>query len=600
METQQANPFPTELTVLAREIDFAQDDFALYFAQVNSPVQRDKLIAQLKELLAQKQISTIEMAYTEPVRYLLRDIRERLRARGREGEWAKGRNGNDNADQRPLASSPTRPLADPPLCLIITGLEHSIKPDDPNPPLLAHLNLARPFYGEIPHPFVLWLPDYALTALVRIAPDFWAWRSGLFEFETPPIASLVVMRDENVINACRIVPSTTSSSPLLQTADYLAYAEAHQQPSASTYDTLAAELPKLLIYLEQAYQTRQWAEVRRLMWALSVTKERELGFLWVRGYWDELRTGLESAIDAARAARDKRETAAFRALLALVCHQTGDYVEARREYRRALEGFEKLGLRESLAAVYHQLGNLAQERGNYDEAEGRYQQSLQLDEALGNEAGKAKTVHQLGVLAQNKGHYVEARQLYEQSLQIEERNANPLGIARTRHSLARLAQASENYLQAEQLYLQSWQTYQELGHQLGIASTSHQLGNLAQATGNENLAQQRYEDSLAIHQRLGNKSALAATTHQLAMLAQERGDYTKAQTLYEQSLHMKQQLGDPAGIARTWHQLGILAQQRGDYNSARRLYEQSLAISQELGNKVGCANTIAQLASLAQ
>ena len=31
---------------------------------------------------------------------------------------------------------------------------------------------------------MIWLPDYAVTAVARFAPDFWAWRSGVFEFET--------------------------------------------------------------------------------------------------------------------------------------------------------------------------------------------------------------------------------------------------------------------------------------------------------------------------------------------------------------------------------------------------------------------------------
>ena len=36
----------------------------------------------------------------------------------------------------------------------------------------------------MPHPLVIWLPDYAVTAVAALAPDFWAWRSGVFEFET--------------------------------------------------------------------------------------------------------------------------------------------------------------------------------------------------------------------------------------------------------------------------------------------------------------------------------------------------------------------------------------------------------------------------------
>src|SRR5690606_13038766 len=37
----------------------------------------------------------------------------------------------------------------------------------------------------VPVPIVLWLPEYALRAIIRGAPDFWAWRSGVFDFSTP-------------------------------------------------------------------------------------------------------------------------------------------------------------------------------------------------------------------------------------------------------------------------------------------------------------------------------------------------------------------------------------------------------------------------------
>ena len=38
-------------------------------------------------------------------------------------------------------------------------------------------NFPKSFSG----PVLIWLPDYALTRLAREAPDFWGWRSGVFE-----------------------------------------------------------------------------------------------------------------------------------------------------------------------------------------------------------------------------------------------------------------------------------------------------------------------------------------------------------------------------------------------------------------------------------
>ncbi len=35
---------------------------------------------------------------------------------------------------------------------------------------------------DVPHPILFFLPDYALTRLAKYAPDFWAWRRGVFRF----------------------------------------------------------------------------------------------------------------------------------------------------------------------------------------------------------------------------------------------------------------------------------------------------------------------------------------------------------------------------------------------------------------------------------
>ena len=63
------------------------------------------------------------------------------------------------------------------------GLESGIPYDQPNSRILAELNLGRDLFPrDVPSPLVIWLPDYAVTAVARFAPDFWAWRSGVFEF----------------------------------------------------------------------------------------------------------------------------------------------------------------------------------------------------------------------------------------------------------------------------------------------------------------------------------------------------------------------------------------------------------------------------------
>lgn len=70
------------------------------------------------------------------------------------------------------------------LVVIIRGLENSIGIFGDYPPVLTDLNFVRDAYKtSLPHPVLFILPDYAISRLAKFAPDFWDWRSGVFQFK---------------------------------------------------------------------------------------------------------------------------------------------------------------------------------------------------------------------------------------------------------------------------------------------------------------------------------------------------------------------------------------------------------------------------------
>ncbi len=88
--------------------------------------------------------------------------------------------------------------------LCITGLEKSLNPyikegyggqgdyyrEDTVPPILGHLNWQRErFRDDFNTCLVFFLPKFAIKYFIRRAPDFYDWRSGVFEF--PPDKKLL-------------------------------------------------------------------------------------------------------------------------------------------------------------------------------------------------------------------------------------------------------------------------------------------------------------------------------------------------------------------------------------------------------------------------
>lgn len=61
------------------------------------------------------------------------------------------------------------------------GLENVMPSTDPYR-ALGQLNERRGRYQQLTRPVVFWVPEYVLRLIATKAPDFWAWRSGVYEF----------------------------------------------------------------------------------------------------------------------------------------------------------------------------------------------------------------------------------------------------------------------------------------------------------------------------------------------------------------------------------------------------------------------------------
>jgi tetratricopeptide (TPR) repeat protein len=250
------------------------------------------------------------------------------------------------------------------------------------------------------------------------------------------------------------------------------------------------------------------------------------------------------------------------------------------------------------AAWIHQLGILAQKRGDYDEAERHYRQALDINERLRNETGIARGHHQLGMIAQDRGDYDAAERHYQRALDIKERLDDQVDMAITYGQLGNLARIRSDHDEAERQYRRALEIFERLGNQVGMAACYHQLGMLASDRGDDDEAARQYQRSLDINEELGNQADMASSYHELGILAHNRGDYDEAERQYQRSLDIKERLGNQAGMASSYHQLGILAQDRGDHDEAARQYQRAIAILERLGNQADVATSYSRLGLL--
>jgi len=328
---------------LVRALDYAEG-FWLGFAKSNTPAQRRRLAALCRDLLEPLKIRVLEIELNEPITDLLPVLRERL------------------AEEQPAGGEDTPPddshgrRGRPKLAIFVHGLERSIPSREAYPPLLSSLNLRRElFRQEVPHPLLLWLPDYALTALARKAPDFWAWRSGLYEF----------------------APEREAAEQSLET---LRGEELHITESLSEQakrERLSMLKGLLDDYRELGDSSHEQEARANILNEIGLAHE-------VLGEWTEAKEAYGASLTIYRKLNDDSGQAIVLHNLGGIAQDQGEMDEARRLYGESLEIKKRLGNQAGVASTLHQLGMLAEDESNLEEAARLFREALSIFERLGS------------------------------------------------------------------------------------------------------------------------------------------------------------------------------------------------------------------------
>ncbi|MFZ1315403.1 tetratricopeptide repeat protein [Methanothrix sp.] len=446
------------------------EGFRLGLVKCNQPVQRRQMADLLKEMLV-GEVQIQEVDLKEPVDDLRAAVGQLLTEGGQTGTGKR--------------------------VLMVFGFEQSI-PSEGSVPALEGLNLSRDLFPcDFPFPFLLWLPDYALTRLAREAPDFWGWRSGVFEF-VPDRMLMTTMESATITGMYPEGLSLEKKKERLASLEGLVWDYSEMKRGERENRSYAAVLDRLA-YLR--FQLGDYPESRRL-YNESLKIWQDLG-------------------ERSGEARTLHN-------LGSLAKASNDYPEARRLYNESLKIWQDLGERSGEARTLHALGSLAEASGDYPEARRLYNESLKISQDQGDRRGEARTLRDLAMLAQASGDYLEARRLFNESLKIRQELVDRSGVFQTLHALGSLAEASGGYPEARRLYNESLKISQDLGERSDEARTLHNLGSLAQASGDCSEARRLYNESLKIFQDLGERRGEALSLTKLASLEEEQNDIKAA------------------------------------------------------------------------
>lgn len=489
-----AEPPDVVLRTLARALDYAEG-FWLGFIEYDTPVQRRKLAAVCHDLLKPLNVRVIEVESTR-MDFLL-ELKEFL-----------------NREQNELDMSTAHA---PKLVFFVHGLERWIPPSEKYPPLLSYLNLKRELFRQMfPHPLAIWLPSRALNALARGAPDFWAWRSGVY----------------------RLAPEPESlGQPLELLSDEAPFLSRNlSEPAKRAHLAMLEGL--LSDYRRLGSGPRERKEQGNILLKIGAI-HRELGELI------EAKQAFEESLAIAREQRDLKNIAELTHNLGITARHQDDYDDAKRLYHESLRIRRALHDHTGVASSLYQLGLLARLTGDYNKAGRRFERSIKLSRQYGDDAILAASQRELGVLAQESGDYELARRFHKETIPILEELGDRWNQASSLRHQGTLARLIGDYAEARRLYEASLGITGSLGDKFGAARTLYRLAWLEQETGNYPQARQLYEESLKLNKELGSKLGIAEITARLGQLAEAEKDHQKALQLWMAALGTLREIHSP-------------------------------------------------------
>jgi serine/threonine protein kinase len=266
----------------------------------------------------------------------------------------------------------------------------------------------------------------------------------------------------------------------------------------------------------------------------------------------------------------------------------GDYTEALKKFKIALEKARSSGDYDRVAEVRMALGRTYVEIQDLDDGQKEFQEILKIRESEKKLTAldATESMNELGKIYRAKGQFGQAQKLFNRALAIRQNYTGPdhAAVAETLADLGNLALEQKQFKKATELLAQAEKvasSTQGLAD-LNQANIFSAIGQAYQMQGQFDKATVYYEKALAIREKSLNPDnpAIADTLTYLGTLAFVKRDFEKADSYLHRALDIQEKTlsKDDPSIATTEFCLGVLYQQTKKYDKAEPLLADSLRI----------------------
>ena len=395
----------------------------------------------------------------------------------------------------------------------------------------GYLQWTREALREYPFAIMLWVTNQILVNLIKKAPDFWSWRSGVFHF---------VSKAKNFVDVRELEPIRFA----LEDTELGSFDD-NQRLSLPIED-----LRRLIHQIEQQ----------------SGVKDRKLATLYL------------NLADIYRRRLDRGEADDYQKEQKLAIEY----------YCKAIELQKELSLEEELATSSNNLAGLYKSQGRFAQAQPLYQKALELRKRIlgENHPYYATSLNNLAAFYYSQGRFEQAEPLYQQSLELTKYilSENHPDYALVLNNLATIYYSQGRFEQAETLYQEALELRKRIfgENHPRYATSLNNLALLYYYEGCFEQAQPLHKQALELRKRIlgENHPDYATSLNNLALLYYSQGIFEQAEPLYQQALELRKHiLGENhPDYAESLNNLAALYRSQVRYDEAETLYQQALEI----------------------
>lgn len=320
--------------------------------------------------------------------------------------------------------------------------------------------------------------------------------------------------------------------------------------------------------------------------------------LEMTGNWEQAEKLYRKALELARKTENGNLLGNANNQLGYLMMLKGNYDEADSFLETAAAFFGALHDNRGTSNVYGNLGTLYFRQGKYEDAKLYFIRSIQLAQLYKHTSSNAQIVATLGLTYMNLGKYDDGIRWQQNQLDLCKKVNDRQGMATLYVNMGIVYFEKGDFDNALECYEKGLELSEELGNKQLTAIAIGSIGNVYQRKGNFDMAMQNFQRDLVLVEELGDKQGIAIANGLIGELYSIMGEFDKAIEYLQTNLKISIELGYRKGVAKALNSLGDIYFYKNDFNTSIDYYDRCITVTRNIGNKLVLGQSLSEKATV--